>query len=946
MGGFLMEESEDEDDLTAMMTLKRKTVINLDTIARLKESEVVVVEETGTACPESDIANVLPDVQQSEEYELLHAPSPNQPREPQESSATSSRPLTVKLSSGRTFYLPERRIAPTTTYEQLIASRSTTAPGRAQKSYYGIDIHQLMDDAARETEVAAQLNRTLQAEAPQPSVEESVPTNIKTGKTGKTLMWTEKYRARKFTDLIGDERTHRSVLRWLKAWDPIVFPGSGKPKPKSMRQPAADGNEERTHRKILLLTGPPGLGKTTLAHVCAKQAGYEIQEINASDERSKDVVKGRIRDMVGTENVRGAETKTANGKVRKAGRPVCVVVDEVDGVVSGSGGSGDGGFIKALVDLVNLDQKNSRGLGEQNGASTGKKKRKGDRFRLLRPLILICNDVYHPSLRPLRQSSIAEIIHVRKPALNMVVSRMKSIFEKEGVPCDGDGVRRLCEAAWGVSNRKEGGSGSGAGEGDIRGIMVVGEWVAGKLRATVNSAMPSNVRLTRGWVEDHVINDLSHGGGAARGLGWGGAREVVDRVFREGAGFPNTSSLGDTKASRIGGTGVVGVAEASKRVAMDRLREMVDTSGESDRIMTDCFTSYPLKPYQDDTLLTKPTTAHDWLHFHDALSSAVHGSQEWELAPYLSSSVLAFHHLFASPASQHGASVTGAFNSGAASKAGFSADGEDGEALKANRALLQSIQPTLSLPLARMYRSPADVASELVPWVLRMLAPDVKPVVVNTASASASASAEKSKFNNVATASVRRAAEKALVARAVNAMAATGVRFEKTKVDGQHEGGRPYQLQGSAQWVYRMEPPLDELGSFGTMAGVKSQAAKGGGTEREVVRRARMGGRGEGHKDDVGGGEDNSKGSGKNGEGKVETVSKGKGVKRDFFGRVIQTLGPEPAGTEAGDGDGTTKRRKVENGDGSQGRVWVSFNEGFSNAVRKPVTLAELMAGL
>lgn len=581
-----MEESDDEDDLTAMMTLKRKTVINLDTTATLKESEVVVVEETGTACPESNIANVLPDVQQPEEYELPHAPSPNPPREPQESSATSSRPLTVKVSSGKTFYLSERRIAPTTTYEQLIASRSTTAPGRAQKSYYGIDIHQLMDDAARETEAAVQLNRKQQAEAPQPSVEEPVPINNKTGKSSKTLMWTEKYRARKFTDLIGDERTHRSVLRWLKAWDPIVFPGSGKPKPKSMRQSAADGNEERTHRKILLLTGPPGLGKTTLAHVCAKQAGYEVQEINASDERSKDVVKGRIRDMVGTENVRGAETKTANGKVRKAGRPVCVVVDEVDGVVSGSGGSGDGGFIKALVDLVNLDQKNSRGLGEQNGTSTGKKKRKGDRFRLLRPLILICNDVYHPSLRPLRQSSIAEIIHVRKPALNMVVSRIKSIFEKEGVPCDGDGVRRLCEAAWGVSSRKEGGSGSGTGEGDIRGIMVVGEWVAGKLRATSNSAVSTNVRLTRGWVEDHVVNDLSHGGGAARSLGRGGAREVVDRVFREGAGFPKTSSLTDSKASRIGGTGVVGVAEASKRVAMDRLREMVDTSGESDRIMT------------------------------------------------------------------------------------------------------------------------------------------------------------------------------------------------------------------------------------------------------------------------------------------------------------------------------------------------------------------------
>ena len=97
---------------------------------------------------------------------------------------------------------------------------------------------------------------------------------------------------------------------------------------------------------------------------------------------------------------------------------MCVVVDEVDGVVGGSGAGGEGGFIKALIDLISLDQKHSTSPGQRaaNGA-TSQRAKKGDKFRLLRPMILVCNDVYHPALRPLRSSLIAEIIHMHRPPL-------------------------------------------------------------------------------------------------------------------------------------------------------------------------------------------------------------------------------------------------------------------------------------------------------------------------------------------------------------------------------------------------------------------------------------------------------------------------------------------------------------------------------------------------
>ena len=67
-------------------------------------------------------------------------------------------------------------------------------------------------------------------------------------------------------------------------------------------------------------------------------------------------------------------------------------------------------------------------------------------------------------------------------------------------------------------------------------------------------------------------------------------------------------------------------------------------------------------------------------------------------------------------------------------------------------------------------------------------------------------------------------------------------------------------------------------------------------------------------------------------------------VKRDFFGRIINVARPMARG-HSGHSESEESWDSKLDGNGKGRKVWVSFHEGFSNAVRKPITLDELMRG-
>jgi chromosome transmission fidelity protein 18 len=123
-------------------------------------------------------------------------------------------------------------------------------------------------------------------------------------------------------------------MRWIKHWDFCVF-GRDIPNSSSYQSTYAKSTAkpifgavptvdpyQRPQQRILMLHGPPGLGKTTLAHVTASLAGYEVLEINASDERTGTAARDRIVEAVETV---GIDRSGRRGKER------CVVLDECDG---------------------------------------------------------------------------------------------------------------------------------------------------------------------------------------------------------------------------------------------------------------------------------------------------------------------------------------------------------------------------------------------------------------------------------------------------------------------------------------------------------------------------------------------------------------------------------------------------------------------------------------
>jgi replication factor C subunit 1 len=155
-------------------------------------------------------------------------------------------------------------------------------------------------------------------------------------------LWVDRFAPQRLGDVVGHAAQKTDLVAWLRAWPPT---GGSAP-------------------RGVLITGPPGIGKTTTVHCAARECGYTIVDCNASDERSATAIRARF------------ETATASASY---GRPTLILMDEVDGM-----SAGDRGGIGELARILKTSTL---------------------------PIVCIANDRGTPKLRPLTSCCIDMRFH-------------------------------------------------------------------------------------------------------------------------------------------------------------------------------------------------------------------------------------------------------------------------------------------------------------------------------------------------------------------------------------------------------------------------------------------------------------------------------------------------------------------------------------------------------
>ncbi|KAL2832985.1 hypothetical protein BDW59DRAFT_169242 [Aspergillus cavernicola] len=198
-------------------------------------------------------------------------------------------------------------------------------------------------------------------------------------------LWTSKYAPTSLNMICGNKGVVDKLQGWLRDWRKNAKGNFDKP-----------GKDGYGIYRSVMIHGPPGIGKTTAAHLVANLEGYDVVETNASDTRSKKLVEtGLVLDTVSLQGY----FSTSDTKVKSEKKNLVLIMDEVDGM-----SAGDRGGVGAM-------------------AAIAKKTRI--------PLILICNERRLQKMKPFDHVTFE--LPFRRPTVEQIRARLSTICFREGL---------------------------------------------------------------------------------------------------------------------------------------------------------------------------------------------------------------------------------------------------------------------------------------------------------------------------------------------------------------------------------------------------------------------------------------------------------------------------------------------------------------------------------